>query len=310
MTNRVAEQRQWMSLPAGVKKDIFGIKAEATIKDGQIFNKHGKDVSHLVEVVTKTSDKQIRNLKIKDDLTAHESENGGFVTAFYKDAVTMEESFPKLNQPDLARLMLIGTYTGWGDGQLKYDNGKPINKSGLNNLVGMSAGKFRDFYKKLEEERIIREENDVIYMNPCVFYRGAHSDVRQLTKEMQHTRMFRATVRNLCKAYSGRSVKQLAIIYSILPFVNFKFNIVSFNPSESNEDLVKPIPLDKLAALLGYKDQGQFKNTLNKIKYEGKPVFGFFEISGDRRKRKTVVNPRVIYAGKGDSLAAIKALFN
>ncbi|WP_456265323.1 MULTISPECIES: hypothetical protein [unclassified Bacillus (in: firmicutes)] len=310
MTNRVAEQRQWMSLPAGVKKDIFGIKEEATIKDGQIFNKHGKDVSHLVEVVTKTSGNQVRNLKIKDDLTAHESENGGFVTAFYKDAVTMEESFPKLNKSDLARLMLIGTYTGWGDGQLKYDNGKPINKSGLNNLVGMSAGKFRDFYKKLEEERIIREENDVIYMNPCVFYRGAHSDVRQLTKEMQHTRMFRATVRNLCKAYSGRSVKQLAIIYAVLPFVNFKFNIVSFNPSESNEDLVKPIPLDKLAALLGYKDQGQFKATLNKIKYESKPVFGFFEISGDRRKRKTVVNPRVIYAGKGDSLAAIKALFN
>lgn len=310
MTNRVVEQRQWMSLPAGVKKDIFGIKEEATIKDGQIFNKHGRDVSHLVEVVTKTSGKQVRNLKIKDDLTAHESENGGFVTAFYKEAVTMEESFPKLNQSDLARLMLIGTYTGWGDGQLKYDNGKPINKSGLNNLVGMSAGKFRDFYIKLEEERIIREENDVIYMNPCVFYRGAHSDVRQLTKEMQHTRMFRTTVRNLCKAYNGRSVKQLAIIYSILPFVNFKFNIVSFNPSESNEDFVKPIPLDKLAALLGYKDQGQFKNTLNKIKYEGKPVFGFFEISGDRRKRKTVVNPRVIYAGKGDSLAAIKALFN
>ncbi|APT45793.1 hypothetical protein [Bacillus safensis] len=310
MTNRVAEQRQWMSLPAGVKKDIFGIKAEATIKDGQILNKHGKDVSHLVEVVTKTSDKQVRNLKIKDDLTAHESENGGFVTAFYKDAVTMEESFPKLNQSDLARLMLIGTYTGWGDGQLKYDNGKPINKSGLNKLVGMSAGKFRDFYRKLDDENIIREENGVIYMNPCVFYRGAHSDIRQLTKEMQHTRMFRATVRNLCKAYNGRSVKQLAIIYSILPFVNFKFNIVSFNPSESNEDLVKPIPLDKLAALLGYKDQGQFKNTLNKIKYEDKPVFGFFEISGDRRKRKTVVNPRVIYAGKGDSLAAIKALFN
>ncbi len=82
MGNRIAEQRQWMNLSNGVKRDIFAVKENAVIEDGRIYNKNGTDVSHLVEVVTKTTEEQVRALKVKDDLTAHVSENGGFVTAF------------------------------------------------------------------------------------------------------------------------------------------------------------------------------------------------------------------------------------
>ncbi|WJM61087.1 hypothetical protein QTN46_16725 [Bacillus amyloliquefaciens] len=310
MGNRIAEQRQWMNLSNGVKRDIFAVKENAVIEDGRIYNKNGTDVSHLVEVVTKTTEEQVRALKVKDDLTAHVSENGGFVTAFFNARVTMESQFQSLNQSDLARLMFIGTYTGWGDGQLKYDNGKPIDRSGLKKLVGMSPNKFKGFYENLKKEAVLREEGDSIFMNSAVFYRGKHSDIKRVTRDMQYTRLFRDMVRDLYEMYNGRTIKQLAIIYAVLPFVNFNFNIIAYNPNESNEDIVEPIPLDKLAALLGYKDTSRFKTALNKIEYDGKPVFGFFEISGDRRKKKTILNPRVVYAGKGNTLAAIKALFN
>ncbi|MEB2492978.1 hypothetical protein SOP93_17630 [Peribacillus frigoritolerans] len=36
-------------------------------------------------------------------------------------------------------------------------------------------------------------------------------------------------------------------------FCDFNFNLISYNPEESNKDIVRPIPLDKLATL-GYAE--------------------------------------------------------
>ncbi|UWS61975.1 hypothetical protein N2384_01825 [Bacillus paralicheniformis] len=37
MGNRIAEQRQWMNLSNGVKRDIFAVKENAVIEDGRIY---------------------------------------------------------------------------------------------------------------------------------------------------------------------------------------------------------------------------------------------------------------------------------
>ncbi|MGG1247932.1 hypothetical protein [Bacillus spizizenii] len=63
MGNRIAEQRQWMNLWNGTKRDIFAVKENALIEDGRIYNKNGTDVSHLVEVVTKTTEEQSERFK-------------------------------------------------------------------------------------------------------------------------------------------------------------------------------------------------------------------------------------------------------
>ncbi|MEU2530108.1 hypothetical protein ABZ737_34000, partial [Streptomyces sp. NPDC013087] len=87
----------------------------------------------------------------------------------------------------------------------------------------------------------------------------------------------------------------------------FKYNIISLNPDESNYDLVQPMDLDSLAKELDYQSSKKLSTALRGIKYEGQPVFGFFDASG--RKKKVVVNPRVVYAGDGKSLEAIRILF-
>jgi hypothetical protein len=288
----------------------MALKENLVVKDGRAYSQNGTDVSHMVEVTLKTTEQQVKGLETVENLAQHEEENGGFVFSFFKSCMTMEQQFPTLAQSDLARVMFIGTYAGWSTGELKHDNGVPINKKSLDELLGMSRNKFNTFYKSIVDCGIIAEQDGAIFMNPAHFFRGNMSEVKHITKDLQYTRLFRTTVRELYAMYNGRTIKQLAIIYAVLPFVNFNFNIIAFNPDEANKDLVKPIPLDKLAIMLGYADHRKFKKALNSIKYKDQSVFGFFEVNGDRRQKKTVINPRVIYAGNGKSLDGIQVLFN
>ncbi|MFC6652087.1 hypothetical protein ACFSQ7_35965 [Paenibacillus rhizoplanae] len=129
--------------------------------------------------------------------------------------------------------MFIGTYTNY-DGRLQHDNGRPIERNTLERLLNMSRARFSEFFRKLITEGIVTDgdEHGDIYVNPSIFYRGTLADAGFKLDEYRHTRLFRGTVRDLYEKYNGRTIKQLALVYAVLPFVNFACNIVCFNPEE------------------------------------------------------------------------------
>lgn len=300
--NYLEEQRAFTRLTPKQKQAYMQEK-----KGLRIINSNDVDVTDRYDVAMKTTQQQVFGKQTIEELAKHETANGGYVFAFFNACKPMLEEFPEFNQSDLARLMFIGTYVAWETGQLKHDNGVPIDKKTLAKLVGISRNKFAEFYAKALQSDIMQEEDEAIYVNPGYFYRGRLANVKELTKSFQYTRLFRKTVRELYHMYNGRTIKQLALIYAVLPFVNFKYNIISLNPDESNYDLVQPMDLDSLAKELDYQSSKKLSTALRGIKYEGQPVFGFFDASG--RKKKVVVNPRVVYAGDGKSLEAIRILF-
>jgi hypothetical protein len=131
---------------------------------------------------------------------------------------------------------------------------------------------------------------------------------------MQRIRIYRQTVRQLYEEYGrGRDVKQLAIVFAVIPFLHYNVNILCYNPQEYYVDNIQPMTVDKLAALLGYAQTSKLKAAMNGIKLGDKPVFVFVEDVHDKRKRRIIVNPRVVFAGNHEGLAqtqAIAVLFN
>lgn len=303
--------RVWRDLNPKVKRGVLATLANVTVIDGVATNADGKDVSHIVEVKPKLTPQQIRRNDAKDVMSAHELEHGGFIFAYYNQSRVIEERFPSLTKPDIARLLFIGSYTSWDDGKLLYPNGRTIDKNGLHTLVNMSRKRFNEFYLRLIDESIIQDAgDDGIFMNPSVFFRGQVKSQDYVVGDLQYTRMFRQSIRDLYEAYNGRSLGQLALIYAVMPFVNFKTNIVAYNAEVYNAAEVRPMTLDQLAMILDYADGARLKTALNRVKVGGQPVFGFFENPNDRRTWRIVVNPRVIYAAGGEELGAIMALFN
>ncbi|QNG60330.1 hypothetical protein H4O14_02025 [Bacillus sp. PAMC26568] len=261
------------------------------------------------------SENQKRSIKGITELQKHHEEHGGFITAFFEQSKTMSERFPELTQSDMARVLFLATYTSYSDrdnshGYLKHDNGRYISKKGLFELLKMSRNKFDEFYKKINANEIIVEHDGNLAVNPVYFYRGDLSKVKAISNDLQRTRIFRKTVRELYGEYSDRKIKQLGLIYAVLPFIHFKFNVLAYNPDEHVADYVKPMRLGDLADKLGYAKASALKAALRAIRYEGKAVFQFVEDEADCRKRKIIVNPAVVFASSNDSLEAIKVLFN
>jgi hypothetical protein len=311
---QVADVRAWLDLHPKVRREVIGLTQNFEVINGQAYSTEtGENITDKLDVQVRLTEEQRKGAQVKENLREHQVENGGYVFALFQECRAIGERFPSLTQSDLARLMFIGTYVSYNEGDfehgyLKHGNGVKITKKSLGELLKMSRNKFNEFYKKLINEEILAETDEGLAMNPFIFYRG--ENVKTVVGDLQYTRLFRQTVRDLYEAYNGRSIKKLGVIYSVLPYVNFNFNVLAENPSEVKAEEVKPLTIEELAEKLGYESEKKLTQTLRSIKYKEQPVFGFFEVSDDRRKKKIVVNPYVIYAGNGKHLDGIKVLFN
>jgi hypothetical protein len=137
MINRQTEQLVWQGLTTKQKRGFLAIKDNAIVVDGVVYDSEGNAQSKA-ELVVNITEAQREGLQAVDELSAHEVENGLFVFAFFESSKTMGEVYPSLTQADLARLMFVGTYTGYRTGRLQHDNGRPIYKKALEVLVGIS----------------------------------------------------------------------------------------------------------------------------------------------------------------------------
>lgn len=307
------EQQVWKGLSHGLKQQAIGMTQNFTVIDGQAYDTEtGENITDKLHIEPVISATQREGHNIKKELTQHEENNGGFIFAFFNAMQALNKRFPSLTQSDLARLMFIGTYISYNKGEtshcyLRYDNGVKINKKSLGELLNMSRNRYSEFYKKLISEDIIKELPEGIAVNPTVFYRG--ENLETIKGDYQYTRIFRKTARELYEKFDGRSIKKLGVIYSILPYVNFNFNIICNNPQQVKNDKLEAMKLTDLADRLGYDDYKHLLKTMREIKYEDKPVFKFVDDGKDRRRSYIIVNPNVIYAGNGTHLKAIKVLF-
>lgn len=309
-SERKEEQRKWQRMAPQTRRRFIETKQGA-----KVYDMNGKDITEQVEVlpIYKQSPSRARALEAIDELSTHQSENGGFVFAFFKQARTIVERFPTLTQADTARLLFIGTFVAWQTGRLQFENnGNPITKKKLQELCGMSRARFSEFFKRLEDEDILSENAATkdVYMNPTVIYRGDIKQTGADISDLDYTRVFRSTVRRLYEEFGGRKLTQLGLIYSVLPFINVQTNIVAFNPEERESERLRPMNVRTLAMVLEYDSPQKLKTALNAVELDGKPVFLFAEDPHDRREKRIVVNPKVVFGGNNDALRAINALFN
>lgn len=311
--NRLEEQHIYRNLHPKTKRGALALMDNVAFQDGRAFNMEtGEEVTHLVQVGLKTTDKQIRGIKAVDELKSHQKELGGFIFVFFKQLNKMEHRFPKLTKQDVARLMYIATFVAWGTNRLQSDNGKKhYAKIDLEELVGLSRKRFNEFYKKLIDDNIIEEtETGELFMNQSVFYSGFIKQNEYDVRDLDYTLLFKNTVRKLYDEYRGRRLAQLANIYSVMPFINLNYNIVCHNPAETSEELIKPMSLNELATLLDYSDAHKLKRALESIRVNNRPVFWIPPNVNDKRELRIIVSPYVIFAGSGESLKAVKAQFN
>lgn len=236
---------------------------------------------------------------------------GNFVFFLFKDIDKLQEKLP---DSDLVKFIYLGTYVR-ADGSLKLDNNKThIKKKMLSELLGIkSKGKVNTFYNTMIEKKLIGENGDgFLYINPSFFFRGKDTQYKKLTgkKLTEFTRLYTKSTRELYKETNSNKHEKLAMAYKLLPFCNWKYNILCNNPEETDREYIEPINLSEILVLLGWKKTHMKKliNDLLEVKIQGYNLFLRIGKDGEIKNDYILVNPLGYY--RGNDVLELEVLMN
>lgn len=242
-------------------------------------------------------DAQSKKEVIKDIMLAKESQTsfqklllesyGSFYFNFY-NRIKIESQF-------LFRFMFVCSYMNY-DNYLS--NGVRLMKEDeFKNLLRLSDSEYYRTRKCfLENELISVNEKGNILINNKLCKKGEISKA----KNVEVIRMFNNAIQELYNKALPREHKKLSLLIEVLPYINYRYNIVCSNPKENNIELIKPLKVSELCELLGYdkSNSNRLKRMLLSLKVCNEEVVGIFEKSCGK---SIFINPRIYYKGNDEN---------
>jgi len=259
---------------------------------------------------TKSNANPIYTKENKNAIELHCETNGGFVFALFKSNLNILDRLPLLSKQDVARLIYIATFTHYHTGRLQKGDGTVITTDTFPTLVKLTKRRATEYLNRLIDSKVVTvsQFNEII-ISKEFFIRGTIKDSSD--ENINYTRLFKKTVRDLFQQASTREIAHLSTIYMTLPYINLYHNVISYNPQENDVYMVRAMDTKVLSDKLGYKSYNKLTAMLNKITISDKNVFNYYTDINDKRKKNIVVNPDVVYGGNDSrQLESVKVFFN
>lgn len=263
--------------------------------------------------------KQVLDFKddLKNNITDFIARNeGAFVHLIFKYGQPIfkeleEKALENKCNIHIVRFMMLATCQTF-QGNLADSNGHRIKKSSLKKVWDTtSRNSINETYDLLTECGYIYEtEEGYLMMNEDLVVKGAVENFKELRGEdndYTYTRVFIDNVKAMYEGTESKQRKQLANLFKILPYINFKYNVFCTNPTETDKKKLDLLNWTELARLCGYDETNvtRFKKDLMKLKIYGYDVIGCFERSSGKT---IIVNPKVYYSG--DDVNDVKYLYD
>lgn len=262
-------------------------------------------------VMKAVNEKQIKAIKKKTEnkssIAEYIAENEGsfvhFIYKYGKPIMQRLESKCGGNKANIhiIRFIQLATYSTFG-GKLFDNNRNRIKKSSLSNIWNVKNNRksVNETYDLLIECGYIYEsEEGYIMISEDLIVKGAIEDFKKLRKQeadLTYTRLFSKNIQSMYEGTEPKARKQLANLFKILPYINFKHNILCANPTETNFDKLEFYNWTDLAKICGVDEKNvtRFKRELWKLKIYGLNTIGQFSSSNSYY---ICVNPRIYYSG-------------
>ena len=240
---------------------------------------------------------------------------GAFIHLIYKYGSVifkeLEEKFSgNKSNIHIIRFIILATYMTFG-GKLFDDDKHRIKKSSLKHIWDVSnRNSINETYNLLLECGYIYEEEGYIMINDKMIIKGEITDIiNELKKDdsrYTYTRLFVNNIKSMYYGTEQKQRKQLANLFKILPYVNFKYNVFCSNPTEIDEIKLELLSWGDLAELCGYDRTNvtRFKKDLWNLKIYDHCVIGEFHCEAGMA---ICVNPKVYYGG--DDVSDVRNLY-
>lgn len=286
-------------------------------RKGNLINDRALKDDETIEIINV---KQINAIKRKrkntSDIQEHIRVNeGSFIHLIYKYGYPLMDKLQAKCDGNKANIHIIrfiqlATYSTFG-GKLFDTNWNRIRKSSLKTIWDTtSRNSINETYELLMDcDYIYETEEGYIMISEELIVKGAIEDFKRLKKDdkdLTYTRVFSNNVQDMYIGTEPKARKQLANLFKVLPYINFKYNIFCANPTETDKEKLELYTWTDLARICGYDETNltKFKRELWKLKIYGFNTIGQFS-SGDNYY--ICVNPKVYYAG--DNKADVDFLY-
>ena len=270
-------------------------------------------------IVTSSEDQRDaykHKLELDKEMADFIKENeGAFIHLIYKyGSVIFRELEEKLSgnksNIHIIRFIILATYMTFG-GKLFDDDKHRIKKSSLKHIWDVTnRNSINETYNLLLECGYIYEEDGYIMINDKMIIKGEITDIiNELKKEdgrYTYTRVFVNNIKSMYYGTEQKQRKQLANLFKILPYINFKYNVFCSNPTETDEIKLELLSWGDLAELCGYDRTNvtRFKKDLWNLKIYDHCVIGEFHCEAGMA---ICVNPKVYYGG--DDVSDVRNLY-
>ena len=203
----------------------------------------------------------------------------------------------KISADTLGRLIYLLTYLDY-DGNLMLSQRKPMKKSDLENVMGLSRSTVWRFWQEINGRYIV-ETDGVLKLSNNDVIRG-----KLCTDGHVYQKFYINAIRKLYRRIKKTSHhKYLGYVYMTLPYINLEFNIICHNPDETNLKAVKPMSIGEFCNKIGY-DAGNFdrlRKIYSQITFdvdeEEQYFLSFVMNNYDANSIRMFVNPRILYSG-------------
>lgn len=230
-----------------------------------------------------------------------EAELGPFIFALFDRSHGPQHS---LKEGTYARLAYLATYLDF-DQNLAKTRKVSMSKKDAEKVLGLSRAEFYRFWAEVTGARCIEEGEDGILRLPKkLFIKGR---ITSKSYQAGFAKVFVRQMRKLYKAIPAKSHRYLGAVFQMLPYISVKFNILCWNPLETDIDKVEAMTLTDFCVLTGRSksDVTKLRREYQKVKFTMEDGiarwFCAFVRStvGDQTEREIiVVNPRVIFMGE------------
>lgn len=188
------------------------------------------------------------------------------------------------------------------------DRNRNIKKSDLSRVWNCKdKAKVKETFDLLLKLKYIKiDSKNNISINEQIAKKGK---IITMKSNETYTRIFSDNLQALINKSSVRSQKKLSNLLNILPFINFKYNILCSNPKETEITEIEPLNWKDVAKICGYEELSykRLKKDLMDLELDNKHIIGQFNIS---KKMAIVVNPKVYYAySEVETVKYLDALF-
>lgn len=234
---------------------------------------------------------------------------GSFIFSVYEKLRPLNHCEDILKPVELTRFILLATYINYNGLLSKGDNRTPLTKKDIQKVLGLSANKTHDYLTALIGLKFVEEYEGEYYINKKYFFKGCLKEHKQFIKDKEFTRIYIDTIRKLYKTTPKSKHGHLGLIYQLIPFINYEWNIVCHNPQERDTEKIIPFTINEIIELLGYNSQNltRFKKNLYALEIGGvHKIFITIQCEYDYKSSLILVNPLAYY--KGDSVQALEYL--